>query len=96
MEPPLLAAEGRRAEAVRVLEKIVRDAQGMHAERPADFTPVFFVSQAYRAMASLTAGQESRSALLQSAANWKSWPATSFTAARRKRTSPRRIRSGPW
>lgn len=79
IDPSLLAAEGRSADAVQVLHEIIRDAQGMHAERPSDFSPVFMVCQAYRLLASFGGRQERRDAYLKSAAAWHSWPATSFT-----------------
>jgi tetratricopeptide (TPR) repeat protein len=75
----LLLAEGHRNEARHSLEKLTRDVQDLHASRPGDLTPVYFLSMCYRTLASMTSGQERRDALLKSAAAWHSWPATSYT-----------------
>jgi serine/threonine protein kinase len=77
--PSLLLAEGKRAEAHQTLEDLIRDTEALRASHPEDLTPVYYVSEQYRALASMTTGQERREALLHSAAAWHSWPATSFT-----------------
>jgi len=77
--PDLLLAEGKRAEARQSLDDLIRDTQALRAGHPEDFTPVYFLSQQYRALASVTSGQQRREALLHSASTWHSWPATSFT-----------------
>ena len=77
--PNLLLAEGKRADARRALDDLIRDTETLRAGHPEDFTPVYFLSQQYRALASMTTGEERREALLHSAAAWHSWPATSFT-----------------
>ena len=77
--PPLLAAEGHRAEARQKLEEATRETQRLRTAHPRDLTPVYYLSVAYRELASITTGQERREALLHSAAAWHSWPATSFT-----------------
>ena len=79
LEPPILVGEGRAAEARKVLLGIIRITEGLRAERPDDFTPVFFLCQEYRMLAGMSAGQERRDALLRSVATWRSWPETSFT-----------------
>ena len=75
----MLLAEGKRADARRALDDLIRDTETLRAGHPEDFTPVYFLSQQYRALASMTTGEERREALLHSAAAWHSWPATSFT-----------------
>ena len=77
--PNLLLAEGKRADARRALDDLIRDTQALRAGHADDFTPVYFVASFYRDLASMTAGQERREALLHSAAAWHSWPATSYT-----------------
>ena len=77
--PPLLAAEGHRAEARQKLEEATRETQRLRTAHPRDLTPVYYLSVAYRELASITTGQERSEALLHSAAVWHSWPATSFT-----------------
>ena len=77
--PSLLLAEGKRAEARRALEELIRDTEALRAGHPEDLTPISLLSDSYRLLASITTGQERRDALLQSAAAWHSWPATSFT-----------------
>lgn len=77
--PNLLLAEGKRAEARKSLQDLIRDTDALRASHPEDFTPVYFLSQQYRALAAMTTGQERREALLHSAATLHSWPATSYT-----------------
>lgn len=77
--PNLLLAEGKRAEAHRALYELIRDTEALRPGHPEDLTPIFFLSDSYRALAAITTGQERREALLRSAAAWHSWPATSFT-----------------
>jgi hypothetical protein len=77
--PDLLLAEGKREEARRVLNELIRDTEALRAGHPEDLTPIYFLSTSYRALSSMTTGQERREALLHSAAAWQSWPATSFT-----------------
>jgi len=76
---PLLMAEGKPAEARRALEELIRDTDKLRAGHPTDLTPVFYLSNCYRELASLTSGLERRQAFLTSAAVWHSWPATSYT-----------------
>jgi tetratricopeptide (TPR) repeat protein len=78
-ESPIMVAEGRAADARRLVERIIRDLQGLHAESPSDFSPVFYLAKAYRRLTSLVTGQERREAFLRSAVVWNSWPPTSFT-----------------
>jgi tetratricopeptide (TPR) repeat protein len=75
----LLLAEGNWVEARKALEKTIRDTDALRASRPSDFAPIYFLSESYRMLASMTSGQERRDALLHSAALWHSWPATSYT-----------------
>jgi tetratricopeptide (TPR) repeat protein len=77
--PSLLMAEGKSAEARRVLDELIGDTEALRTSHPEDLTPIYLLSDAYRLLASITTGQEHREALLQSAAAWHSWPATSFT-----------------
>ena len=51
----------------------------LRADHPNDLTEVYYLSQAYRELAAMSAWQERRDALLKSAAAWHSWPATSYT-----------------
>jgi tetratricopeptide (TPR) repeat protein len=75
----LLLAEGNRAEASKALEETIRDTDALRASRPGDLTPVFYLSECYRLLASMTSGRDRRDALLKSAAAWHAWPATSYT-----------------
>jgi hypothetical protein len=75
----LLLAEGNRAEAREALEGTIRTTDALRASHPSDLTPIYFLSECYRLLASMTSGQERREALLKSAAAWHSWPATSYT-----------------
>lgn len=77
--PDLLTGEGKTAEARQALEDLIRDTAALRAAHPEDLTPVYYLSQQYRALASMTSGHERRQALLRSAAVWHSWPATSYT-----------------
>ena len=83
--PSLLLAEGKRMEAFRTLNELIRDTEALRAGHAQDLTPIYFLSHAYRMLASITAGQERREALLHSAAAWHSWPATSFTRREEQR-----------
>jgi serine/threonine protein kinase len=75
----LLWAERKPNEARQRLQQSIADFEKLHTEHPSDLTPLFFVSNSYRKLASMTAGGERREALLRSAAGWHSWPATSYT-----------------
>lgn len=77
--PDLLNAEGKKDEARRTLEDLIRDTQALGAAHREDLTPVYYLSEEYRAVAAITTGQERRDAFRHSAAAWHSWPATSFT-----------------
>ncbi|HUI57214.1 MAG TPA: serine/threonine-protein kinase [Bryobacteraceae bacterium] len=77
--PPLLAAEGKRAEAQQKLNEIIRSIEKLRAGHPTDLTPVYYLSSCYRQLAALHSGEERRQALLRSAEAWHSWPATSYT-----------------
>jgi tetratricopeptide (TPR) repeat protein len=77
--PNLLLAEGEPAEARQALQDLIRDTQAMRSSHPDDLTPLFYLSDCYRALAAITTGQQRREALLRSAAAWHSFPATSFT-----------------
>ncbi|HTS62686.1 MAG TPA: hypothetical protein VMH28_11725 [Candidatus Acidoferrales bacterium] len=72
-------AEGKREEARRTLEEIIRDGEALRAGHSDDLTIIYYLSDSYRELARMTTGQERRDALLHSAAAWHSWPATSFT-----------------
>jgi len=72
-------AEGKPAEARHALEELIRDTDKLRAGHPTDLTPLFYVSNCYRELASLTSGPERRHAFITSAAIWHSWPATSYT-----------------
>jgi len=78
--PTLLLAEGKLAEAQRALVDLIRDTHALRAANPHDLTPIYFLSESYRLLASITTGSERRDALRHSAAAWHSWPATTFTA----------------
>jgi hypothetical protein len=75
----LLIAEGKREEAGRELNQLIRDADAARAAHPQDLTPTYRLSDACRMLAAISTGQQRREALLKSAAAWHSWPATSFT-----------------
>ncbi len=77
--PDLLIAEDKKAEARKALADLIRDTEAMRAGHAEDLTPVYYLSQQYRALASMTTGQKRRDALLHSAAAWHSWPPTSYT-----------------
>lgn len=66
-------------EARNRLRQSIAEFEKRHIEHPSDLTPLFFVSNSYRKLASMTVGGECREALLRSAAAWHSWPATSYT-----------------
>jgi tetratricopeptide (TPR) repeat protein len=78
--PTLLLAEGHRAESHRALLDLIRDTEALRAANSTDLTPIYFLSESYRLLASITAGSERRDALLRSAAAWHSWRATTFTS----------------
>jgi len=77
--PSLLMAEGKRVEARRALEDLIRDTEALRAGHREDFMPVYILCDLYRTLAGMTTGQERREALLRSAATWRAWPATSYT-----------------
>ena len=77
--PRLLIAEGHHAAARRALEELIRDTDALRSAHPEDLTPVFFLSDSCRTLASIATGPQRRAALLQSARAWHSWPATTFT-----------------
>ena len=52
---------------------------------PDDLTLIYFLSRAYRTLATISGGHERRDALLKSASGWHSWPATSFTQREEQR-----------
>jgi tetratricopeptide (TPR) repeat protein len=83
--PSLLLAEGNRAEAHRALDDLIRDTEALRSGHPEDLTPIYYLSDAYRTLASITTGSERRDALLHSAGAWHSWPATSFTQREEQR-----------
>jgi len=83
--PRLLAADGKRAEARRALDALIQDTEKLRNSNPDDLTPVYYLSDAYRELASITRGEERRQALLRSAAAWHSWPATSYTKREEQR-----------
>jgi len=90
----LLLAEGSHDEAHQTLRLVVRDMQFIQSGHPDSLDAIANVSDGYRLLASMTGGQERREALLSSAAAWRSWPATSFTAReeQRDRTAANRQR----
>ncbi len=75
----LLRAEGKLDEARRALDQNIHDVRALRAGHPGDLEAIAYLSDAYRLRASITSGAERRDALLESAAVWHSWPATSFT-----------------
>ena len=77
--PSLLLAEGNRVEAHRALDDLIRGTEALRSGHPEDLTPIYYLSNAYRTLASITTGPERRDAFLHSASAWHSWPATSFT-----------------
>jgi len=77
--PRLLIAEGKSGEARKALADLIRDTEALRSGHGEDFMPVFLLSKLYRYLAAITTGKERREALLRSAANWHSWPATSYT-----------------
>jgi tetratricopeptide (TPR) repeat protein len=81
----LLIAERHRDEAAATLREIIHDLDAIRTEHPGDLIPIFFQSASYRTLASISTGEERRSALLQSAAAWHAWPATSFTTREEQR-----------
>ncbi len=83
--PDLLVAEGKKADARQSLLDLIRDTEALRAGHPEDLTPVYYLSQQYRALASMTTGPERRDALLHSAAAWHAWPATSYTRREEQR-----------
>jgi tetratricopeptide (TPR) repeat protein len=81
----LLLEEGKREEAGRALRETVSGLEALRVERPDDLTPVFRLSQAYRALAAISDRPTRREALLSSARAWHSWPSTSFTRREEQR-----------
>ena len=79
VEARILWGEKRPEEARAALRRTIDLIQGLRAERAENFTPLFFLCQAYRLLASMTIGPERIAALRHSAATWRSWPETSFT-----------------
>jgi hypothetical protein len=79
MLPKLLLAEGKRADARRELETLIRDCEALRVEHSGDLVLIYYLSRLYRALAAIISSPERRQALLRSAAAWHSWPATSFT-----------------
>jgi len=77
--PDLLVAEGKRPAAAAALRDIISDIERLRGAKADDLTPIFYLSQAYRALAAISADPERREALLSSARAWHSWPATTFT-----------------
>jgi len=77
--PRLMWAEGKREETRQFLEETIQDTEKLRIRFPTEFSPVFFISSYYRELATFSAGEPRRQALLHSAAAWHSWPATSFT-----------------
>ena len=78
--PALELAENQPDEARRTLDEIVWDCEKLRASHPDDLAPVWFLSAAYRKLASFTKDPERREALSRSAAAWHAWqPASSFT-----------------
>jgi len=81
----LLAAEGNRKEAERTLDGLIQSGEALRTGHPNDLWAVFCLSNCYRELAAITTGDRRRHALLQSAAAWHSWPATSFTRREEQR-----------
>lgn len=81
----LLAAEGKREEAQHVLDELIQSGEALRSSHPNDLTAVFVLANCYRELAGITTGEKRRRALLQSAAGWHSWPATSFTRREEQR-----------
>jgi hypothetical protein len=77
--PHLLVAEHKPAEARAFLQTLIEEIEPLRASHPEDLMPTFLLSDAYRQLASISAGSERRNAYLRSAAVWNAWPATSFT-----------------
>jgi tetratricopeptide (TPR) repeat protein len=75
----LLIAEGKIDESKRVLREMVKDLDTLRADNSGDLAPIFYLADAYRALAAISTGPERSEALLSSARAWHSWPATSFT-----------------
>jgi tetratricopeptide (TPR) repeat protein len=75
----LLVAEGRREEARRAAEDLIRDVEALRLTHRDDLDPTYILSASYRTLASITTGDERRRALLESAAAWHAWPPTAFT-----------------
>jgi tetratricopeptide (TPR) repeat protein len=83
--PRLLVAEGKADQAKDVLRGMIKDLDLLRAENTGDLTPIFYLADAYRELASISTGAERRNAFLASAAAWHSWPATSFTKREEQR-----------
>jgi tetratricopeptide (TPR) repeat protein len=76
----LLAKEGQRAESERTLDAAIQAGEALRASHPNDLKPIFFLSNLYREVAATAEGTRRMEALLHSAAIWRSWPSTSYTA----------------
>jgi tetratricopeptide (TPR) repeat protein len=75
----LLAREGKQEEARRYINDVISNAEALRSDHPDDLTLIYFLSDAYRLLATISTGPERRDAFLHSASAWHSWPATSFT-----------------
>jgi tetratricopeptide (TPR) repeat protein len=75
----LLSAEGRPDEARQALDQVIHDVRMLQVGHPDSLDAIVQLSDAYRLLASITAGPTRRDALLKSAALWHAWPETSFT-----------------
>ncbi|MGC4049768.1 MAG: serine/threonine-protein kinase [Paludibaculum sp.] len=75
----LLMAEGKRQEALHVLDELIRREDAARTAHPQDLAPTYYLTETCRYLASITSGSQRREALLRSAAAWHAWPATSFT-----------------
>ena len=81
----LLRAEGKPDEARRVLAEIIHGVRVLRAGHPDSLEAIAYLSDAYRLLASITTGSARRDAFQESAAAWRSFPATSFTRREEQR-----------
>jgi tetratricopeptide (TPR) repeat protein len=81
----LLGAEGKPDEARPALDQIIHDLRVLQSGHPDSLDAIAELSDAYRLLASITAGPARRDALLKSAAAWHAWPATSYTKREEQR-----------
>jgi hypothetical protein len=81
----LLLGEGQRDAARQALRDLTKDIEALRAEEPEDLTPIHYLSNAYRLLATVGNASERREALRSSARAWHSWPATSFTTREEQR-----------